>query len=411
MKHPLARASVPLLLGVLGSCGPSALTPMSDSRARPSPADWAAAEAPYLTGHVQLTTRDRFLKAGEQYFSPDSNWIIFQAVPVPKPGEKPDPFYSMYVARLNRDAGGRVTGLQEPVRISAPGSANTCGWFHPTQPGVVLFGSTLVPPTADRPPGYSRDRSRYEWEFPPETEVCVARLGADGRPMSPAAPIFSRPGYDAEASWSKDGRFILYTHVDPSDNDPNLWIYDSKSGAHTPLITAKGYDGGPFFSPDGKRICYRSDRRGDNLLQLYVADLAFDDTSDPTRPTGIKAEHQITDNSDVNWCPFWHPSAKYLLYATSEIGHSNYEIFAVEADATGAPETLRKARVTFASGFDGLPSFNADGTMLIWCSQRGPRIEGEERPSSQIWLANLAGGTTPWDRAAAAGAATDAGSR
>ena len=41
------------------------------------------------------------------------------------------------------------------------------------------------------------------------------------------------------------------------------------------IVQAKGYDGGPFFSPDGKRICYRSDRHGDNMLQIFVADLAF----------------------------------------------------------------------------------------------------------------------------------------
>src|SRR3569832_1981114 len=55
-----------------------------------APLDWISQEAPLLAHHVQLTTRDQFVKAGESYFSPDGNWIIFQAVPVPPPGREPD---------------------------------------------------------------------------------------------------------------------------------------------------------------------------------------------------------------------------------------------------------------------------------------------------------------------------------
>ena len=43
-----------------------------------------------LSGIVQLTSG--FEKAGEAYFSPDMNWIIFQATP------KGQPQYQMYVA-------------------------------------------------------------------------------------------------------------------------------------------------------------------------------------------------------------------------------------------------------------------------------------------------------------------------
>src|SRR5437870_3455502 len=60
-----------------------------------APLDWRALEAPLLSHHVQLTTRDRFVKAGEAYFSPDAKWIIFQAIPVPEAGKEAEPFYSM----------------------------------------------------------------------------------------------------------------------------------------------------------------------------------------------------------------------------------------------------------------------------------------------------------------------------
>src|SRR5690606_27251868 len=168
-----------------------------------------AIEARFLSDRVQLTSREQFLKAGEAYFSPDGAWIIFQATPAPGPGEPADEHYSMYIARAVRGAangeGGAITGIEAPIRLSAPGSANTCGWFHPTKP-EVLYGSTLVAPNTEDAPGYQRDSGRYKWAFPSEMEIVTQRVpaleGGDQPPQSPA-PLFTRAAYDAEGSWSR----------------------------------------------------------------------------------------------------------------------------------------------------------------------------------------------------------------
>ncbi|MCB9838392.1 MAG: PD40 domain-containing protein [Phycisphaeraceae bacterium] len=365
-----------------------------------APIDWRAEEAGTLTNYVQLTSEKDFTKAGEAYFDPDARWIIFQAVPRPTDGSEPDQHYSMYVAKLARNALGQVTGLESPIRISQPGSANTCGWFHPTQPWRVIFGSTLVPPADNQTAGYQRGTSKYNWQFPIEMEIVGGTIDAilhDRNPnmaqikaSDPPAPLWIRPGYDAEASYSPDGRFILYTQVDDQTGDGDLYMYDTTNDSHTPLITQKGYDGGPFFSPDGKMITYRSDRRGDDLLQIYVADLVFDAKG---AITGIANERAVTDNQDVNWAPYWDPSGQYLIYATSEIGHHNYEVFAVEAPvgkaANKKPDQLAKRRITRADGFDGLSVFSNDGKMMMWTCQRGPVFGDEERPTSQVWLADV----------------------
>src|SRR5262249_51321452 len=141
-------------------------------------------------------------------------------------------------------------------------------------------------------------------------------------------PLFSRPDYDAECSYSRDGRFVLYAHVREGAKtagraDADIWVYDTKAKQHHALVTADGYDGGPFFSPDGKRICYRSDRKLNDLLQLFVADLKFDAEG---IPVGVEREYQVTDNEAVNWAPFWHPSGKFLVYGTSQVSHANYEV-------------------------------------------------------------------------------------
>lgn len=383
------------------------VAPPTDAAPQPEAAQVATGESAYLTDHVQLTFAEQFSRAGEAYFSPDGRSIIFQAIPVPEAGKEADPFYAMYVASVVRDEKGMITGLAGITRVSPPGSANTCGWFHPTQPNRILFGTTFTTPSDDQKSGFQVGSRKYVWMFPAEMEIAEASFtpwtlstpagtSAAAEASAPKA-LFTRPNYDAEGSWDPTGRFLLYAHVEDAPAmgrpDANLYIFDSITGSHTPIVTAQGYDGGPFFSPDGKAICYRSDRKGDDHLQLFVATLRFETLTDGTQaPVGIEHEFQITDNTDVNWCPFWHPSGKFLVYATSTVGHHNYEVFALQVDIdalkAGAPvSSMRCERVTFTNGADVLPAFSPDGQWMMWTAQRSPAEKDSPRASSQLWVA------------------------
>lgn len=349
-------------------------------------APWSEAEQGVLANHVQLTFQDRFVKAGESYFSPDDSKIIFQAVETPETGDEPDPFYAMFVADVVYEGDGRISGIENIQRISPPGSANTCGWFHPTDPDVVIFGSTIDPPTATSPPGFQRESSRYKWMFPPEMTIVKCDLReADGTADTLEVLIENPQAYLAECSLSTDRRFLLYCSLESNEGD--IFVNDLVEGTRTRLVSARGYDGGPFFSPDGRRICYRSDREGTNLLQVFVGELALNESGGIV---GVEREFQLTNNQHVNWAPYWHPSGRYLVYTTSEMGHRNYEVFVLDADSGVLPDSdgpvrygTRKRRVTHADGFDGLPAFNSDGSLMMWTSQRGE--DGE----SQLWVADF----------------------
>lgn len=379
-----------------------------ESPAPPATQDWKTAEAGTLTHHVQLTFPDRFVRAGEAYFDPRDQWVIFQAIPVPPEGKAPDRHYSMYIAELKRDADENIVGLAEPVLISPPGSANTCGYFNPKQPWQVIFGSTLTPPTEVDTPGYQRGTRSYRWAFPAEMEVVSLivpamlrrQLNVDGSDVTldPSRTglkvLLPNPGYDAECSFEPAGRYIVYASqkgTSPDSGRPEITIdvFDTKHRqAPLTLIKDAGYNGGPFFSPDGSMICYRSDRKGDDLLQVYVAELIRTDNG---TIMGVRAERRVTDNEHVNWAPFWHASGECLVYATSEVGHDNYEIFSVQVPrgerASATPAELKKKRITYAPGFDGLPAFSSGSQWMMWTSQRGPKRAGEDKPSSQLWAA------------------------
>jgi TolB protein len=377
------------IIGTIAAVGLIAATATAFGQSPPVPgADapaWKQHEKGILENHVQLTFSDRFTRAGEAYFSPDDSMIIFQATEVPAEGEEESHFYAMFVADVLRDANGRITGIDNIRRISPEGTANTCGWFHPTEDGLVLFGSSVGEPSESDPPGFQRATGRYRWMFPPEMDIVTVHLDrADGTTASLKPLISDRHHYIAEASWSPDGRHILYTSLESNLGD--LFVLDTKNNRTNRIVSAQGYDGGPFFSPDGKRITYRSDRHNNNLLQVFVGHLAFN--SEGTI-IGLEREYQLTDNEHVNWAPFWHPGGRHLVYATSEISHRQYEVFIVDADPgnlEGSTGTIkygtRKRRVTHSEGFDGLPVFDSTGKIMMWTSQRG---DG----TSQVWVADF----------------------
>ncbi len=345
--------------------------------AESSPTPPASAGSGAIGRAVQLTFGQEFVKAGESYISPDGSKVIFQAVEQPAQGQDADEHYAMYLGDLHHQNGS--WRLDNVRRLTPENSANTCGWFHPTDPQKVIFASTVTEPLGGDTPGYQRGTSKYKWSYPPKMRIVEARI--DGE-FPPALTELEgdQDAYQAECSISPDGRHLLYTSHETGDGD--IYIRDMKTGARHLVVGAPGYDGGPFFSPDGRRITYRSDRNKDNLLQVFVGELAFNENG---TMVGLENEIQLTNNEHVNWAPFWHPDNARLVYATSEAGHDNYEVFEVEAAEGGgvgkpAKYGTGKRRITDVTGFDGLPAFNATGDLMIWTSQQG----GD---GSQLWIA------------------------
>ena len=172
--------------------------------------------------------------------------------------------------------------------------------------------------------------------------------------------------------------YLCPTCLESGDGD--LYVMDMVSKKSTRLTALTGYDGGGFFSPDGKKIVWRADRNGDNLLQIYIADVVFDSTG---AVSGIGQPLAVTNDGAVNWAPYFSPNGKVIVYASSRVGHDNYEILAVPVPSDRDAPLGQPRRVTYADGADLLPAISPDGKLLMWTSQRGPGR------SSQLWLADM----------------------
>jgi Tol biopolymer transport system component len=207
------------------------------------------AEIDSLSTAIQLTSG--FTRAGEAYFSPDMKWIVFQATPA---GQE---HYQMYLAQLKMEM-DQIVGTFPPIRISPEDSRNTCGFFSPDGRSLI-FASTVGKEDPGLPTaGYQREGRDYRWSYPVGMEIYRADGWAGA--ISAAEPgkivnlaqhaLTNNLAYDAECSFSPDGKWIVYTSAHRGDLD--LYAMRSDGTGIVQLTHTGGYDGGPFFSPDGQ---------------------------------------------------------------------------------------------------------------------------------------------------------------
>ncbi|MDE0396961.1 MAG: M28 family peptidase [Candidatus Poribacteria bacterium] len=312
-------------------------------------------ESRFLSNIRQLTYDGK--RAGEGYFSEDGNALIFQSEREPD-----NPFYQIYLLNL-------LTG--DTHRVSTGIGKTTCAFFRPGT-DEVLYASTHHDAFAKakqeeelqfRASGQER---RYSWDYDEAMDIFSAnRDGSNLKQLTDA------PGYDAEASYSPDGKRIVFCSLRdayPKDQlapkdlkqlevDPayfgEIYIMNADGSDQTRLTNAPGYDGGPFFTPDGRHIVWRHFTPDGSQADIYTMQI---DGSNVRR---------LTDFKSMSWAPYFHPSGAYVIFASNKLGFSNFELYLV--DGRGRHEPVR---VTSTDGFDGLPVFAPYGNQLCWTSNR-----------------------------------------
>ena len=318
-------------------------------------------ESDFLTRVRRLTVDG--LRAGEGYWAPDGQRLVFQSER--EPG---NPFYQIYTLDL---------GTGDTSRISPGHGKTTCAFFRPGS-DQILFASTHHDPRsrmlqqAELDFRASGQERRYAWDYDPEFDIYSA-----SEDSGQFTRLTDARGYDAEASYSPDGEWIVFSSMRDAYNrtltapeqqqldvDPSyfaeIYIMHADGSDERRLTDVIGYDGGPFFSPDGTHIVWR---RFD--AQGLIADVWT------MKPDGTEAR-QITDFAAMSWAPYIHPSGEYLLFASNKLGFENFEVFMVDVEGMKEP-----VRVTYSDGFDGLPVPSPDGNRLAWTSSRGGGRAGQ----------------------------------
>lgn len=365
----MRRTFNPKTMAAVVTAFTAAMTPVASAAEPPGP----SLERRFFSPPVRLT--EGYQKAGEGYFAPDGGRICFQAVP------EEYPFYQIFVQPF--DAGQpRPTAAR---RISPGRGRTTCSWFSPDGARLLFASSHLDPDLATTEEGARRQaaedassgrRRRYQWDFDPHMDIFVADLAGDSG--GSLRRLTTAPGYDAECSFSPDGRQVLF--VSDRDGDPDIYVMNADGSDVRQLTDQPGYDGGPFFSPDGRWIAYRTDRLEKDLLQIHV--MRADGSGDVP----------LTGGQGVRWAPFWHPTRPWLIWTGAD--HSdptqrpNYDLWIARHDADGGEFRIgTPLRITDHAGADVLPAFSPDGTLLLWTAGRDDG--GGRHATSQLWVAEL----------------------
>jgi len=297
----------------------------------------------------------------EAYFSADDRQLIFQA----RRGEGDcDQIYIM-----NTDGSGK--------RIVSTGQGRTtCSYFFPDGKRIIYSSTHLASPECL--PSVDHKRG-----YPLYASYDIFSAEVDGSDLQ---RLTSTPGYDAEATISRDGKKIVFTSV--RDGDPDIYVMDANGGHVQRLTDEFGYDGGPFFSFDGQKIVYRAyhptapeeiarykaalaqDLIGLRRLEIFVMDA---DGSN---------QHQLTNNGATNFAPFFHPDGKRIIFASNLADPKgfNFDLYIINLDGS------RLERITYDPGFDSFPMFSSDGKRLVFASNRHARVSGETNVFIADWV-------------------------
>ena len=314
----------------------------------------------FITGEQQLSVKEK--RAGEAYYRQDMKWMIYQAEVADD-----NPFYQIFLKNIDSGA----------VQQVSPGQGKTtCAWVHPSQE-KVLFSSThedvgaKAKMLAEIERRKSGERQSYAWDYDEFYDIYETDFSGNN-----IRNLTKTLGYDAEASWSPDGKLIAFAsnrraYVDKLTDDEaalfkanpssmiDIYIMDADGSNVKRLTDTNTYDGGPFFSPDGKRIVWRRFTESGREAEIFTMNIDGTD------------QKQITRLNAMSWAPFYHPSGKYIIFATNLHGHRNFELYIVDVDGEKAP-----VRATDKEGFDGLPVFTPDGNHITWTSDRTPEKKG-----------------------------------
>lgn len=289
----------------------------------------------------------------EAYFSFSGNDLILQSTPR---GAACDQIFTL------PSRGG------EPKRVSTGQGRCTCSYFFPGDREILFASTHLADAACPPPPDMSHG---YAWAIYAGYDIFKA--DRDGQNLK---RLTDSPGYDAEATVGHDGT-IVFTSV--RDGDLELYSMKQDGSGVKRLTHSLGYDGGAFFSPDGQQICFRAGSPGTpEEGEQYKALLA----QGLVKPSKLEifvmnadgsGRQQLTENGAANFCPFFTPDAKQIIFA-SNVGDPrgrNFDLYLVDI------ASKKVAPVTTEGSFDGFPMFSPDGRYLVFASNRGAERPGE----------------------------------
>jgi len=308
----------------------------------------------HLRNIQQLTTGG---DNAEAYFSFDNEMLVFQSNN-PTWGLSCDQIFYFNIDARSHDTSSPVSMLSSGL------GRTTCSYFMPDGKSIVYASTHQFDSSCPEVPD-AKKLKKYVWPIYSSYDIYQADLKGNI-----IRKITDSPGYDAEATISPKGDKIVFT----SDRSGDLELYTMDlDGRNVQQITSElGYDGGAFFSPDGKKLVFRASRpKSDSEISEYKQLLSKGLVA-PTQMEIFTCNvdgsemKQITKLGKANWCPFYHPNGKKILFSSNHHSKRGYDfqLYAINEDGS------QLEQITSKSEFNAFPMFSFDGKKLVFSSNR-----------------------------------------
>jgi len=291
----------------------------------------------------------------EAYFSADGRKLIYQA----HDGDSLcDQIYTMDIESKSVEL------------VSTGAGVTTCSFFkYPNDNGIIYSSTHMDNPDCPPKPDFSRG---YIWKLYPGFNIFEAGLGG-----SNPRPLTSSPGYDAEATYSFDGKKIIYTSL--VSGDLELWSMNPDGSGKQQLTNRLGYDGGAFYSYDASKIVWRAYYPE---TEEEIADYKSLLAENSIRPMALQIwtmnadgtnKEQITNNNSANFGPFYFPNEDKIIFSSNmhDPKGRDFDLYSINTNGTGLN------RITYFEGFDGFPMFSPNGQYLVFASNRNQNKRGD----------------------------------
>jgi TolB protein len=299
----------------------------------------------------QLTFEGEYAEA---YFNSDGTKLVYQGH---VGSDNCDQIYIMDIE----------TG--ESKMVSTGTGVTTCSFFKYPANDKIVYASTH----ASTPDCLKKSAGGHSVAYRIHPEYDIFLSNPDGSDLTQLTDSW---GYDAECAFSPDGSSIVWTSL--ASGDLELWKMNSDGSRKIRLTDEVGYDGGPFFSWDGTKICYRAYHPKSQAEIVEYRDMLKKDMikSFPLQLWVMNSDGtykmQVTDNGSTNFCPFFVPVDKRLIFASNYMSESpmDFNLWIVDLDGSNLE------RLSFSKTFDGFPMFSPDGNKLVFISgrnQKAPR--------------------------------------
>jgi TolB protein len=194
-------------------------------------------------------------------------------------------------------------------------------------------------------------QQRYEIAFAnfgwQNTDIFIADGNGNG-----AHPLTPSPGLDYNASFSEDGKWVIFTS--DRNGSADIWRVHLDGSGLEQLTNNPAFDDQAVLSPDGRMIAFVSSR--EKQSDIYIMEL------------GSRKTTNLTQHPSGDFRPSWSPDGKSIAFSTDRdskkpkpaftLWHST-EVYTIRVDGSAL------TRRTFMNTYAGCPSWSPDGKKIV----------------------------------------------